>query len=191
MDDESIRLLDRWKSGDEDAAGEIFNRYVNRLIALAGSRLSKRLKRRIAAEDIVQSAYRSFFRNAKDRYEIANSGQLWGLLAAITINKVRTQVKHHRTQKRDINAEMSATTSCYGLAPVDVVRTPNAEDEAALLEAFNKATDEMTPLQRDVFELYLQNQSASEIADHVQRSQRTVRRTIEQIRSTLENELMA
>ncbi len=45
-------------------------------------------------------AGRSFFFNAADnRYTIEHSGQLWGLLATITINKVRTQAAFHNAQK--------------------------------------------------------------------------------------------
>ena len=55
--DESIQLLARWKAGDEAAATEIFDRYVQRLAGLARSRLSEKLRRRVDAEDVVQEAF--------------------------------------------------------------------------------------------------------------------------------------
>ncbi len=58
-DDESIELLSRIRQGDEQAATDLFERYVERLIRLAQSRLSAKLQRRIDAEDVVQSVYRS------------------------------------------------------------------------------------------------------------------------------------
>ena len=61
-DENSINLLQRWRDGDEAAATEIFERYVNRLCGLARTQLSQRMQRRVEPEDIVQSAYRSFFR---------------------------------------------------------------------------------------------------------------------------------
>lgn len=190
--DDSILLLQRWKTGDEQAAAELFDRYVSRLVALAGSRLSEALRRRVEAEDIVQSAYRSFFRNAaEDRYTVDNSGQLWGLLAAITINKVRTHAKFHRAQKRDVSAEasMTASHSCFGLTPVEVADEPTADVAAALVEELSGVLETLTPLQRDVFELYLQNQPNDKIALEVKRSARTVRRTLEEVRKLLEHQL--
>ena len=69
MDDHSARFLRQWKEGDESAAEELFNRFSERLVALARSRLSEKLARRVGPEDVVQSAFRSFFREAaNDRY---------------------------------------------------------------------------------------------------------------------------
>ena len=81
VDDESIELLDRVRQGDEQAATELFDRYVERLIRLAQSRLSAKLRRRVDAEDVVQSVYRSFFSHAlasgsrKDQDSASPSGQ--------------------------------------------------------------------------------------------------------------------
>ncbi len=97
--DESIELLSRVRQGDEQAASDLFDRYVERLIKLARSRLSAKLQRRVDPEDVVQSAYRSFFSHAQDgRYQLHKSGDLWRLLAAITVNKVAvTQIRRKPT----------------------------------------------------------------------------------------------
>ena len=65
-DHASAELLARVQAGDELAAEELFRRFAERLIAVAGARLSARMARRIDAEDVVQSAYRSFFCKARD-----------------------------------------------------------------------------------------------------------------------------
>ena len=191
--DESINLLNKWQSGDESAAAEIFDRYASRLLALAGSRLSAVMNRRVEADDVVQSVYRSFFRHAADgRYSVENNGQLWGLLAAITINKVRSQVKFHGAAKRNVDAEasMASSQSCYGLSPVDIARDPDGQDAAVLLEEYQAVIKDLTDLQRDVLELYLQNCSTEDIASNIRRSARTVRRALEDIREQLEKRLL-
>jgi hypothetical protein len=43
----SFLLLERYRGGDDLAADELFARYFSRLIALAKSRLSPRLARRV------------------------------------------------------------------------------------------------------------------------------------------------
>jgi DNA-directed RNA polymerase specialized sigma24 family protein len=62
----SAELLDRATTGNQAAEAEIFERYAQRLIALARSRLAAKLVARLDAEDIVQSAYRSFFVAARE-----------------------------------------------------------------------------------------------------------------------------
>ncbi|MEM8736067.1 MAG: sigma-70 family RNA polymerase sigma factor [Planctomycetota bacterium] len=188
MDDESVRLVHRWQSGDEVAAGEIYDRYIARLISLAGSRISPRLARRVEAEDVVQSVYRSFFaRSGASSFQVEHSGQLWGLLAAITVNKVRQKARFHGAEKRNVAAEASvqSSVSCFGLVPTDLARDPSAEEATMLAEQYEIAMQSLSPLGRQVFELYLDNQTAEAIAKQVRRSARTVRREMEQIRTRL------
>ena len=59
--DSSVELTDRWREGDQQAANLLFRRYSERLIALVRCHLSEKLARRLDPEDVVQSAYRSFF----------------------------------------------------------------------------------------------------------------------------------
>src|SRR5262245_31380615 len=89
-DTPSAELVARYhRGGDESAAEELFRRYCGRLTALARSRLSQALAARVDAEDVVQSAYRSFFRLARGGDVVLRaSGDLWRLLVRITLRKV-------------------------------------------------------------------------------------------------------
>lgn len=188
MSEESLELVNRWRDGDEAAAQEIYERYVSRLIALAGSRISPVLARRLEAEDVVQSVYRSFFARAgDDRLTVDESGELWRLLAAITINKVRDKARFHRADKRNVATEASvnSSVSCFGLPPTDLTGEPTAEEAAMLAEQYRLATDKLTSSQREVFRLYLENEPVEEIARRIRRSARTVRRELDQIRRLL------
>ena len=193
--EESIHLLQRLESGDADAAKLIFDRYVDRLLALASSRISNTLRRRVEADDVVQSAYGSFFRRASDgAFEVQQSGQLWGLLAAITINKVRDRAKFHTAQKRNMSNEQSmhasSERSCYGLPPGDLIGEPTAEEVVGLSEILELTLQEMNEQQRQAVELHLQNTPESEIAKQLRRSERTVRRILETFRKELESRLL-
>ena len=192
MDSEtSIQLLQRWREGDETAATELFERYVNRLCALARTRLSERMKRRVEREDIVQSAYRSFFRKAGDHYSLEKSGDLWRLLAAITINKVRGQVEFHTAQKRGIYAEesMLAEQGLLRVTPEAVSEEPRPEDAVIMVDELTELLAQLDETQRSIIELSMQNQNVEQIAETIQRSERTVRRTLQQVREELENRL--
>src|SRR5437879_3375640 len=101
MEAPSAELMARWRQGDQEAAEELFRRYAERLLALARSRLSARLARHVDPEDVVQSAFRSFFTGARaDRFALRRSGDLWRLLVAITLHKLQHQVERHTAGKR-------------------------------------------------------------------------------------------
>ena len=103
VDQTSKDLLVRYRAGDSRAANEIFDRYLRRLIELARKRISSKVARRIDPEDIVQSAYRSFFVHARDGdFVLQRANDLWRLLAGITLNKLHGQVERHTAQRREI-----------------------------------------------------------------------------------------
>src|SRR5438105_5890518 len=106
MADSAISLMKRWQAGDQQAATDLFRRYAERLIALARRRLSTRLLCRVDAEDVVQSACRSFFSAASaGQFDVKCGGDLWQLLVVITLRKLRNQVQRHTRHKRSVAAE--------------------------------------------------------------------------------------
>ena len=100
-DDRSTDLMARWRQGDQDAAAELFRQYAGRLIALARSRLPAHMSQRFDPEDVVQSAYRSFFARAREgRFDIQPGNDLWQLLVGITVHKLQHQVRRNSADKR-------------------------------------------------------------------------------------------
>lgn len=187
IDSESLVLLNRWKAGDRQAAEEIFTRYVQRLTALARMRLSERMQRRVDADDVVQSTYRTFFRHARSgRYELKQSGDLWRLLAAITIRKSLGQVEYHQAEKRSIDREVEWPNDDSSLLPPQLIaRDPTAEEAVTLTDEVQAFMCTLTPLERKVLELRLQDHSSQSIAEEVEYSPRTVRRTLRRLKSLL------
>src|SRR5438105_2600607 len=59
-------LLQQWRTGNEEAARQLFDRYVSQLVALARRRISQRIAGRVDAEDIVQSVFRTFFHRVRE-----------------------------------------------------------------------------------------------------------------------------
>lgn len=188
-DNESAELLSRFRAGDERAAEQLFNRFAARLIALAGSRLSEKLARRLDAEDVVQSAYRSFFRGARDgRYVLQRSGELWPLLVSITLHKLQHQAERHTAGKRGIDREAAADSvdSCHGLSALALARDPSPLEAAALADEVEALLRHLEPRHRSILELRLQGHNLEEIATEEHCSERTVRRVLEQVKGMLE-----
>jgi len=189
MDGESINLLNQYRAGDQQAAVDLHDRYVHRLIALARSRISGKLARRVDPEDVVQSVYRSFFINAREeRYVFEQSGDLWRLLSSMTVNKVLRQVQHHRRRKRSIDQDQSI----YGAGndsggPIEAIAAgPSPSEVLVMIEELEQIMESLDPLHRRILELRLQDHSSEQIAREVCRSERTVRRVLQKIKETFE-----
>ncbi|MBC8290005.1 MAG: sigma-70 family RNA polymerase sigma factor [Planctomycetes bacterium] len=185
--DSAHTLVERWQSGDQSAAAELYQRYASRLWHLAERQLDDRLKRRVDGEDVVQSAMGSFFARAgKNGYSIADSSELMYLLVRITLNKVRTQAGHHRAQKRDVGVEnaLAADELAESLAedPVD-------SHAAALLEEVEIALRGFEERDVEIVRLTLEGFSATEVAARVECSQSTVRRVMDRLGSRLKKRL--
>ncbi len=186
---ESVEVLAKLRAGDEAAAEQVFERYMARLTALARTRLSPRIASRVDPEDIVLSAWRSFFVGARcGRFTLRRSGELWQLLVAITMHKLYRQVRRHTAQKRAV--EM---TSQADLAAVEErlaeIRSPAPEEVVAVSEEVESLMSQLTPFGRRVLELRLQSEPMSSIAADTCRTERTVRRELAKIRELLSNRL--
>src|SRR4051794_14160047 len=106
MAPEEQALIELWRKGDEDAARQIVERYIDRLLVLARRRISQRLASRVDAEDIVQSVFRTFFGRLKEgQFVFADQDDLCKLLVRITLHKTLRQVAFHKAAKRDPNQE--------------------------------------------------------------------------------------
>jgi len=189
---ETRHVFERVQGGDEEASREVFERYLVRLVALARSRLSEKLARKVDAEDVVQSAFRSFFTRAKEgQYAIERAGDLWSLLATITRHKVLKKAEHFRQQKRSLERDEPLADGDRGGAAGVSDNQPTDEEAIALSEEVEHLMGQLDPLQRQMLESRLQGQTIPEIAEEVDRSERTVRRFLGGFREQLEERLNA
>lgn len=191
MDGHKTRdIFDRVRDGDEDAARAVFDRYLTRLVALARSRLSEKLARKIDADDIVQSALRSFFVRARDgQYAIERAGDLWALLASITKHKLLKKARHYGQQKRNAGIEQPIPDAGRVDDIAAFAGPPSDEEAIALADEVEAMMRELEPLQREMLELRLQGKTIPEISEAIERSERTVRRFLGSFRDQLEGRL--
>src|SRR5262245_10888684 len=166
----------------QPAASELFQRYAGRLIALAKSRLSAKVSQRVDPEDVVQSAYRSFFAGARDGcYDLERGGDVWQLLVAITLHKLQDQVKLHTAKKRNVDLEQhfGSEDSLLGLQAAVLAREPSPLEALSLVDHVEQLMRPLTPPQRRIVEMRLQGYDLREIAAATRRSVPTVRRVLD------------
>lgn len=183
--------MDRFRRGDEHAADELYLRYAQQLAAVARSHLSGRLSRRLDPEDIVQSAYRSFFMRAREgEYALYRGGDLWRLLVGILRHKLLSQVERHTADRRTIRREdLSASDGTPAGEVEPLAHEPSPEEAALAAELLADIMSSLAPDQRRVLELRLQDCTLDEIAAETGRSERTVRRWLESIKARLKGRL--
>ena len=185
----AVDLVARWRGGDQQAATELFRRYAGRLIGLARSRLSAKVSLHVDPEDVVQSAYRSFFADTRDgRYEFQADDHLWQLLVTITLHKLQHQVERLTAQKRHLDRErhFGSEESLHGIQAGVLADDPMPVAAVALTDEVQRLMSRLEPLQRRMVEMRLQGFTLDEIAAETRLCQRTVRRVLEGVRRDLE-----
>lgn len=179
---ETARLLDGCRCGDEAASRQLFDRYLVRLTALARTRISPKLATRFDADDVVMSAYRSFFVGLRNEaLVVENSRDLWQILLQVTLRKLYRQVARHTAAKRNVRREQSAIPT-DGIAMEALARDATPAEAVALADELQWIQAQLPPVARRIFELRLQGSEILEIATELGINERTVRRWLARVK---------
>lgn len=148
-------LIERWQTGDDAAATELFERYRQPLLARVNAGLGAELRRQVEPADILLSVFTSFFRRSRDgEYPIDSTTSLWNLLRTITLNKIRHQAEHHNAQKRDIGREISLNDLDAMVEPAANGPTPDAI--VILADEIASLFPGLKPVEADMIQLFLE-----------------------------------
>ncbi len=176
-------LLRRFRSGQADAATQLYLRYAERLMTLAAGQRAGDLAARVDPEDIVQSVFRTFFRRAaQGHYDVPEGEELWKLFLVIALHKIRSTARYHRAAKRDVRA------TALGLAGGEAEQKALAADETALSTlrlVIDELLEGLPPSMRPIVELRVEGHEVDEIARQTGRSKRSVERALQEFRKKL------
>jgi RNA polymerase sigma-70 factor (ECF subfamily) len=189
MNDSFADWLRRLRAGDDAAARAVFQRFARRLIGLARRQFHASLKYKVDPEDVVQSAYKSFFRGFDEgKLTVGNWDGLWGLLTLITLRKCADRVEYHRAECRDAIREVPAPTGAVGRAAgmEALSREPTPLEAAVLSDTVEQLLAGLDEDERPIVELSLQGYTTQEISQQLDRAERSVRRLRERVRQRLE-----
>ncbi len=186
--DSFAEFLVKLHGNNDAAARQLFGRFTHQLIAYALRHIEAGLRHKVDPEDVVQSAYKSFFfRYGAGNVELANWNSLWGLLTLITVRKCAERATYHRAERRNAAREVSPRVNDESgpwLEPLG--REPTPLEAAVLTETIQQLLAALDEDERPVLELSLQGYSTREISDKLGRAERTVRLLREGIRHQLE-----
>jgi RNA polymerase sigma-70 factor, ECF subfamily len=187
MPDSFAEFLAKLQRDDDAAAQEIFGRFTHQLIALALRHIDAGLRYKVEAEDVVQSAYKSFFfRYDAGNLNVVNWNSLWGLLTLITVRKCAERAAYHRAERRDAAREVASPPGDEAAWLEPFSREPTPVEAAALNETLERLLGGLDEDERPVLELSLQGFTTKEISERLGRAERTVRLLRENVRHRLE-----
>lgn len=174
-------LVNAWRGGSSAAASILVGRYMARLTALARSRLSRKLARRLDPDDIVLSAWRSFFvATGRDRIDVPADDNLWPLLVTMTLRKLARQTAKHSADRRAIQNE-AALQHDFDWCGI-VSEEPTSAEAAMVTDEIELLMSRLSDNDREILTRRLQGGSHADIAASVGCSERTVRRSMLRIR---------
>ena len=182
-------LIDGLRTGDEPVVTSFFRDYQSGLQALADRHISAGLRRRLDAEDVIQSVFRTFLGRIEDGQFILGSGSdLWRLLCAITLAKVRQKGRFHQRQKRAMAQEVLVDGAPQGWDGFE----GNLADPGELVEFanfFEQIVSGLDDEERTVLLMRMEGHSNAEMASEMRVSGRTVRRIQNRLRARFEQQL--
>lgn len=178
----------RLANGDPEIVQQFWDQYGDPMRRVAERQIAQRLRTRVDADDIVQSACRTFFRRiGEGQFDIADTESLWRLLLTITLNKARMQARYHTRDRRSIGREQ-AIPEHGAFAPSEQESFLDKVDFEDMLQFVMEHLDDE---QQQILTMTLEGKSQIEIADALNCSERTVRRMRGRIREQMRDLLSA
>jgi DNA-directed RNA polymerase specialized sigma24 family protein len=178
-------MIDLLKSGDREAACDLWGRYFQRLVELAKLHLRSTPRRAIDEEDVAVSVFDSFFRRAERGQfpRLDDRQDLWQLLYVLTVRKA-ANLAHHEHRGRRGGGRVVAISDLDGFdaeAILDAEPSPElaaqvAEQCRKLLECLD---DETLML---VARWKMEGYTNAEIAHRIGCIEQTVERKLRTIR---------
>lgn len=173
-------VMGRLRAGDARAATQVFERFAQRLIGLARRRLNRRLRNKVDPEDVLQSAFRSFF-GRQEQFQFADWDSLWALLVVLTWRKCARQADLYGAARRAVEREVP---SARELEAMD--REPSPAEAAVLADTVAELLRRSAPRDRPILELSLQGYTGLEVSEQAGCTERTVRRVLARARDRLQ-----
>ena len=183
--------IHRLKQGHEDAAQQIWDRFFERLVRVAGNRMGAAERRVADEEDVAVSVFESLWKGAQQgRFDrLQNRDDLWKLLVAITGMKAVDQIRRQMSQKRGGGQVRGDSVVAGGdhQRPASFEQFMSEEPDPEFLAIMDEQQEALfselrDDLLRTIASLRLQGYDNREIADQTGISIRSVERKVSLIR---------
>lgn len=184
-------LIRQASQGSEEAVWLLLERYSKNILRVVRRHLPTEIRSKVDSTDIVQSVWKSLIRTGANLDSSATPEQFIAYLAGIARFKVYETHRHYTTMKAyDVKRERSfnsltsprdgASTRQQDLDPQDR-RAQEPLDIVSTREMWRRAIELSGDRGRRIVELRLQGLTLAEVADRLQISLSTVRRSLDEL----------
>jgi RNA polymerase sigma-70 factor (ECF subfamily) len=174
-------FLRRLKADPSLAAVELDEKYRSRLCRKVEREMNVRFRRKEDAEDVVQSAFRTFYRRkSQGEFSIDSGSDLWRLLETITRHKILKHVEKLDAGKRTSKREQ------YPDGDQLQGQEPSPDQAAVAADLMEKVLAGLDESYVKVFHRRLQKYTEDEIATELSCTRAFVRAKLKRIRDRLE-----
>jgi DNA-directed RNA polymerase specialized sigma24 family protein len=179
--------LTRLQAGDEAAAQPLWERYFQRLVALARAKLHGAPRTAADEEDVALSAFDYWYRGVTEgRFpQLRDRKELWRLLVVVTAHKALDRLRHERRRKRRAaGVELAHLEGVIGPEPSPEFAAEVADECRHLLQRLRD------PELRTVAVWKMEGYTVAEIAARLDCVTRTVERKLQLIRAIWAQEVL-
>ena len=137
----TLQLLERARSGEQEALDRLFARYLKPLQQWASGRLPKWARDLADTDDLVQDALIQTFKNIQ-RFEPRGAGALQAYLRQAVLNRIRNELRRKGRQPPSID-----------LDAIDVASADSPLEQAIgreAVERYERALDRLTAQEREL-----------------------------------------
>lgn len=183
-------LIERIRSGDDEAVAELIARFGPEVRAMVRARLPAKIRGQFDSMDFAQDVWSVAFVNCRDRPEaFDDSGHLMSFLAAVVRNKVGHEHRRlTRTLKYDVRREEPLYVERNGHAsPRDVVADdPTPSEYVQADDRLEQLTDGLPPDEVSAIRLRAEGLTFDEVGERLGVHEKWVRRVIDALRDRME-----
>jgi RNA polymerase sigma factor (sigma-70 family) len=185
-------FLARLRQGDDEAARHLVERFGRSLFLRAQARLDARLRGKIDADDVVNSALKSLcVKLQAGKYNLKDWTSLEGLLVTITMRKCGYWREYFLSQKRDVGLERPIEEDPQGhrAAPEPRATDPDPAELLSLEETVTAMVRELSDEQKQWVRLMLEGFSVREISERYSVTYEQVWRSLRLVKQRLKRML--
>jgi RNA polymerase sigma factor (sigma-70 family) len=189
LNDDAI-VMDSWigrlQNGDNAAAEDLWQRYYQKMVRIAYKRLSGSTRTMADEEDVVVSAFKSFFRAMEENRtpKLQSEDEIWRLLVTLTARKAIKLIRYESRDKR----QGEAGKLQHNAVPIDelIGSEPSPEFVLAVADEYRQLNKRLLDDEMRLIALHkMEGYSNAEIAQQLNTNLRTVQRRLAVIRSLL------
>jgi len=178
--DEFRSLLERLRSGSEDAVSELLEEYGAQVLRVIRRRLNQSLRSKFDSQDFSQAVWKSFFENRAEIASFKTPQDLAKFLQAIAAKKVLGEFRRfHGTEKHDLSREELSVDENDDRLPRS--RQPTPSHVVANREEWERLNQNQPTQYRRLLKMRGEGVAYAEIAEKLQLDEKTVRRVIKRL----------